>query len=278
VIFARVKGQKMLNDFDLEGKTALVTGASSGIGKEIALVLAEAGADLAIAARRLDRIEQTADELRAFGRRAVPIQTDVSDSQQVDDMVAQATESLGRIDILVNNAGISAGGPLVPLPGDDDTSETSERMDDTTWQSVIDTNLNSAMYVCRAIAPQMLERRSGKIINIASTNATLAYPNGSAYQVSKAGMKMLTKVLANEWGQFNINVNAIGPGWFVTEMTEDGLNIPGVYQEAVSNIPLGRLTNLLDLGLLAVYLASPASDWMTGQIIYLDGGETALYS
>jgi len=268
----------MLNDFNLEGKTALVTGASSGIGKEIALVLAEAGADVAIAARRLDRIEQTADELRAFGRRAVPIQTDVSDSQQVDDMVAHATESLGRIDILVNNAGISAGGPLVPLPGDDDTSETSERMDDTTWQSVIDTNLNSAMYVCRAVAPQMLERRSGKIINIASTNATLAYPNGSAYQVSKAGMKMLTKVLAGEWGRYNINVNAIGPGWFITEMTEKSFSDTQWSERVVAELPLRRLTSAWDLGLLAVYLASPASDWMTGQIIYLDGGETAMYN
>ncbi len=268
----------MLSDFNLEGKTALVTGASSGIGKEIALVLAEAGADVAVAARRLDRIEETADKIRGLGRRAVPIQADVSDSQQVDDMVSQATESLARIDILVNNAGISGGGPLVPLPDGEANSQTSRRLADDTWHRVIDTNLSSCMYVNRAVAPQMLERRSGKIINISSTSAILAEPYGSAYQVSKAGMKMLTKTLANEWGQFNINVNAIGPGWFVTEMTEDGLNVPGKYQEAVSNIPLGRLTNLRDLGLLAVYLASPASDWMTGQIIYLDGGETAIYS
>ena len=268
----------MLSDFNLEGKTALVTGASSGIGKEIALVLAEAGADVAVAARRLDRIEETADEIRGLGRRAVPIQADVSDSQQVDDMVSQATESLARIDILVNNAGISGGGPLVPLPDGEANSQTSRRLADDTWHRVIDTNLSSCMYVNRAGAPQMLERRSGKIINISSTSAILAEPYGSAYQVSKAGMKMLTKTLANEWGQFNINVNAIGPGWFVTEMTGDGLNVPGKYQEAVSNIPLGRLTNLRALGLLAVYLASPASDWMTGQIIYLDGGETALFS
>ncbi len=262
----------MLSDFNLEGKTALVTGASGGIGKEIALVLAEAGADVAVAARRLDRIEETADEIRGLGRRAV------SDSQQVDDMVSQATESLARIDILVNNAGISGGGPLVPLPDGEANSQTSRRLADDTWHRVIDTNLSSCMYVNRAVAPQMLERRSGKIINISSTSAILAEPYGSAYQVSKAGMKMLTKTLANEWGQFNINVNAIGPGWFVTEMTDDGLNVPGKYQEAVSNIPLGRLTNLRDLGLLAVYLASPASDWMTGQIIYLDGGETAIYN
>ena len=250
----------MLSDFNLEGKTALVTGASSGIGKEIALVLAEAGADVAVAARRLDRIEETADEIRGLGRRAVPIQADVSDSQQVDDMVSQATESLARIDNLVNNAGISGGGPLVPLPDGEANSQTSRRLADDTWHRVIDTNLSSCMYVNRAVAPQMLERRSGKIINISSTSAILAEPYGSAYQVSKAGMKMLTKTLANEWGQFNINVNAIGPGWFVTEMTDDGLNVPGKYQEAVSNIPLGRLTNLRDLGLLAVSLASPASD------------------
>ena len=268
----------MLNEFDLDGKTALVTGASSGIGKEIALVLAEAGAKVAVAARRLDRIEETVEEIQGSDGHAVAIQVDVSDSQQVDDMVSQATEALGRIDILVNNAGISRGGPLAPLPEEDGVSQPSERMDDATWQSVLDTNLSGAMYVCRAAAPQMMERRSGKIINIASTSSILAYPNGSAYQVSKAGMKMLTKVLAGEWGRFNINVNAIGPGWFVTEMTEANLNIPGEYQEAVSNIPLGRLTPLRDLGLLAVYLASPASDWMTGQIIYLDGGETALYS
>ena len=166
----------------------------------------------------------------------------------------------------------------MPLPDGEANSQTSRRLADDTWHRVIDTNLSSCMYVNRAVAPQMLERRSGKIINISSTSAILAEPYGSAYQVSKAGMKMLTKTLANEWGQFNINVNAIGPGWFVTEMTDDGLNVPGKYQEAVSTIPLGRLTNLRDLGLLAVYLASPASDWMTGQIIYLDGGETAIYS
>lgn len=268
----------MLNEFNLDGKTALVTGASSGIGKEIALVLAEAGADVAVAARRVNRIEETAESIRGFGRHAVAIQADVSDSQQVDDMVSQATDALGRIDILVNNAGVGKGGPVVPLPDVDGSSVQSERMDDETWHEVLNTNLSGAMYVCRAVAPQMLERRSGKIINIASTNAILAYPNGSAYQVSKAGMKMLTKVLANEWGGFNINVNAIGPGWFITEMTEEGFLDSDRYDQVVSELPLKRLTSLRDLGLLSVYLASPASNWMTGQIIYLDGGETAMYS
>ena len=268
----------MLKEFNLDGKTALVTGGSSGIGKEIALVLAEAGADVAVAARRTARIEETADAIRSLGKRAVAIQADVSDSKQVDDMVSEATSALGRIDILVNNAGIAKGGPLAPLPDADGSSEQLDRMDDETWREVLDINLSGTMYVCRAVAPQMLARRSGKIINIASTNAILAYPNGSAYQVSKAGMKMLTKVLAGEWGRYNINVNAIGPGWFITEMTEKSFNDPQWSERVVAELPLRRLTSARDLGLLAVYLASPASDWMTGQIIYLDGGETAMYN
>ena len=151
-------------------------------------------------------------------------------------------------------------------------------MDDDTWHEVLNINLSGTMYVCRAVAPQMLERRSGKIINISSTNAKIAFPNGSAYQVSKAGVNILTKVLASEWGQYNINVNAIGPGWFITEMTEERFNEIEWADRLVAELPLRRLTSLRDLGLLAVYLASPASDWMTGQIIYLDGGETAMYN
>lgn len=166
----------------------------------------------------------------------------------------------------------------MPPPEADGSSTQSDRMDDETWHEVLKTNLSGAMYVCRAVAPQMLERRSGKIINISSTNAILAYPNGSAYQVTKAGMKMLTKVLANEWGPYNINVNAIGPGWFVTEMTEEFFEDSEWADGVIAELPLRRLTSLRDLGLLAVYLASPATDWMTGQIIYLDGGETALYN
>ena len=268
----------MLNEFSLDGKTALVTGGSSGLGKEIALVLAEAGADVAVAARRLTRICETADAIRSLGKRAVAIQADVSDSKQVDDMVSEATSALGRIDILVNNAGIGKVGSVVPLPETEGSSIQAERMDDDTWHEVLNINLSGTMYVCRAVAPQMLERRSGKIINISSTNAKIAFPNGSAYQVSKAGVNILTKVLASEWGQYNINVNAIGPGWFITEMTEERFNEIEWADRLVAELPLRRLTSLRDLGLLAVYLASPASDWMTGQIIYLDGGETAMYN
>ena len=124
----------------------------------------------------------------------------------------------------------------------------------------------------------MLERRYGKIINIASTNAVMAYPYGAPYQTSKAGLKMFTKVLAMEWAAFNITVNAILPGWFVTEMTRSGFDNPEVHHHRVEGLPMKRLTSNRDLGLLALYLASPASDWMTGQAIALDGGETALYN
>ena len=146
------------------------------------------------------------------------------------------------------------------------------------WSRVVDTNLSGPFYACRSVGPQMMERRYGKVINIASTNAVMAYPYGAPYQTSKAGLKMLTKVLAMEWAQFSINVNAILPGWFITEMTRAGFDNPEIRRQRVEGLPLKRLTSNRDLGLLALYLASPASDWMTGQAIALDGGETALYN
>ena len=142
----------------------------------------------------------------------------------------------------------------------------------------MNTNLSSVFYTCRAAGPQMMAAGQGKVINIASTNAIMAYPFGAPYQTSKAGMKMLTKVLSVEWAAYNINVNCILPGWFVTEMTRKSFDIPEVRQSRVDGLPLGRLTDTRDLGLLAVYLACPASDWMTGQCIALDGGETAMFN
>ena len=196
----------MIKEFGLEGSTALVTGGGRGIGRAIALVLAEAGADVAVASRTLAQLEETAGEIRDLGRRSVAIQADVADSAQVDEMVARATEALGRIDILVNNAGIGKGGPVAPLPDPPPGApahETPTGMSDETWRSVLETNLSSAFYACRAVAPQMLERRKGKIINVASTNAVLAYPYGAPYQSSKAAMKSLTRVLAGEWAPYN---------------------------------------------------------------------------
>ena len=267
----------MLREFSLEGKNALVTGGGRGIGKAIALALAEAGADVAVAARTIKQVEETATEVQALGRRSFALKADVADSHQVDDMVTKATQSLGQIDILINNAGVGERGPMVPLPTPPDEKihwDYREETSDESWHRIIDTNLAGPFHCCRSVAPQMIKRGSGKMINISSTASILAAPYKAAYASSKAAINMLTKVLALEWAPYNINVNGIGPGWFITEMTRAGFEVPEIHRQWVSEIPLRRLTDARDLGLLAVYLASPASDWMTGQIIFLDGGET----
>lgn len=257
----------MLEEFGLKGRTALVTGGGRGIGRAIALTLAEAGADVAVAARTLGQIEQVANEVIAFNRKSMAIQTDVTNVTEVEDMASRVISTFGKIDILVNTAGISssengAGSSLVSFDTDD-------------WRRIMDTNLSGPFYCCRAVAKHMLKRRFGKIINVSSTSATMPVAGGSAYNSSKAGLNMLTKVLAAELAAFNVTVNGIGPGWFETEMTKDSLRVPSKRAEIEGSIPMGRLTSLRDVGLLAVYLASSASNWMTGQLIYLDGGQTS---
>jgi NAD(P)-dependent dehydrogenase (short-subunit alcohol dehydrogenase family) len=149
-------------------------------------------------------------------------------------------------------------------------------MTDEVLQNIMSTNLNGSVYMCRAVAPQMIERGNGKIINITSTSSNLAFAYESAYAPSKAALQMLTKVLALEWSPYGLNVNAISPGWFKTEMTNRIFKIEEMANSKIDTIPLKRLTDARDLGLLAVYLASGASDWMTGQVIALDGGESAI--
>ena len=254
----------MLKEFSLSGSTALVTGGGRGIGRAIALTLAEAGADVAISARTLSQVEQVAEEIQALNRRSLALQVDVTDPLSVDQMVAHTTNQLGRIDILVNNAGIWGTSSVASFSND-------------TWQRTIETNLSGPFYCCRAVASQMLERRSGRIINVSSNYGSMAAVGGAAYNSSKAALNMLTKVLALEWAPYNVGVNSIGPGWFETGMTKTSLETPEKRAEVESIIPMRRLTSLRDLGLLAVYLASPASNWMTGQVIHLDGGETAAF-
>ena len=278
----------MLKEFTLENKKALITGGSAGIGKAIALVFAEAGADVAIAARGLERLEQAADEVRGLGRRVVAIQADVYDRQQADEMAEKATRELGRIDVLVNNVGGGWGStPVAPLPNPPDSKhpgyanpeDHTVGMSDEVWHWTLNANMSSAFYCCRAVAPAMLERRSGKIINIASTSALMAYPYDAAYESAKAGLKMMMKVMAAEWARYNVNVNVIAPGWFVTELTRTLFEDPKhseQIKELLAWLPMRRVTDTRDLGLLALYLACPASDWMNGQMITLDGGESAI--
>lgn len=271
----------MFKEFSLAGKTALVTGGGRGIGKAIALVLAEAGAEVAVVARTAPEIEEAAREIRGLGRRSLALQCDVNDYSQVEEVIAKATQALGHIDILVNNAGIGGGGgSIAPMPGPSHTVigyAPKSPVKPETWDLVMKTNLASPFYFCQLVGPQMMARRSGKVINVLSNNAIMVYPFTGAYNPSKAGLQMLTKMIALEWAPYNVNVNGIAPGFFPTEMTRKRHEDPETRKQMLSAIPLGRFADLRDLGLLAVYLASSASDWLTGQIIYLDGGESAIH-
>ena len=270
----------MFSEMSLQGKTAVVTGAGRGIGREIALVLAEAGADIVAAARTVSEIEATASDVRALGRQAIAVPTDVTNSSDADALVDRALEQFEKVDILVNNAGQLLILPVVPFPDlmlkpPRVSRESSSRTGDEEWQSIINTNLNGVFYCCRAIAPHMMKRRYGKIINIGSSNGTQAFPLVAAYNASKSAVNMLTRVLALEWDPYNICVNAIGPGDYHTAMTDPTWADPDERQRHLDGIPLHRGGDLRELGVLAVYLASPASDYMTGQIMYMDGGLTA---
>jgi len=271
---------QILNEFSLRGDVAVVTGGGSGIGKAIALTLAEAEADVTVAARSMDKIEKTAEEIRQMGMRSLAIATDVTSADQIEEMVEKTLFQFGKIDILVNNAGTIIRKGVVPLPdiklrGWQLVTEPNTKLGESEWHNVIDTNLTGTFLCCRAIGTHMMNQKKGKIINISSTSADSAAPYYSPYNVSKAGINMLTRSLAIEWAPFNINVNAIGPGWFRTEMTASRFENPELRAQITNSVPMGRVGELREVGLLAVFLASPASDYLTGQTIYLDGGALA---
>jgi len=271
---------QVLNEFSLEGNVAIVTGAGRGIGKAISLTFAEAGADVVVAARSVDQIQETAKEIQEIGRGCLPIATDVTSASQVEEMVNKALSRFGKVDILVNNAGAIIRKGVVPLPGVklqgwQLVTDLNTMMSEDEWHYVIDTNLTGTFLCCRAVGAHMINQKKGKIINISSASADSVAPYYSAYSVSKTAINMFTRSLAIEWAPFNINVNAIGPGWFPTAFTASRFENAELKEEMTSGIPLGRVGELREAGLLAVYLASPASNYLTGQTIYLDGGEVA---
>jgi len=267
-------------EYSLEGKIAIVTGAGRGIGKAISLVFAEAGANVVAVARTLEQIEGAAEEVRQLGRGALAIATDVTQADQVERMVEKTIAEFGRIDILVNNAGIARPKQLVPLndirlPGWQRVSDLNTRLSDEEWHLTMNTNLTSAFLCTRAVGPHMLSRRYGKVVNISSRNANTGDPYRVHYNTSKAALSMFTRCMAIEWAPFNINVNAIAPGAFYTELSAEAFENPELKEQMIKSIPLGRAGELREIGLLALYLASEASNYVTGQTIYIDGGVTA---
>ncbi len=246
----------------LEGKVAIITGGGTGLGKAMALALAREGASIVVAARRLELIEKTAQEVRALGSKATAIPTDVTDSQQVNRLVEQTLSQMGRLDILINNAGIVRGQERKPL----------WEISDAEWRLGIDTNLTGAFYCCRAVSKHMLTQKSGKIISVASGNGLRGMRDDFMYGCAKGGVVQLTRVLAMTWARDNIQVNCIVPGFIDT----DAIRVEGAGLKIQGNfIPVGRVGIPSDIGSLGLFLASDASDYITGAVFAADGGGLA---
>ena len=267
-------------DFSVAGKVAIVTGGGRGIGKAIALVLAEAGADVTVAARTPEQVEEVAAEIRRLGRKTLAMPMDVTNEDQVKEVVARTVSEFGKIDILVNSAGISSGmRPVVFVPGikfpgwELAGDQWDKPITLEWWDRVMDTNLTSVFLFAQAVGPHMLRQRSGKVINISSNSAELGSTYHSVYCVSKAGLSTLSRCLASEWAPFSICVNAIGPGATKTEMMAEKLKDPLFGKVILEAIPEGRVAEPREIALLALYLASDASNFMTGETLYIDGGQ-----
>jgi NAD(P)-dependent dehydrogenase (short-subunit alcohol dehydrogenase family) len=253
----------VLDQFRLDGKVALVTGGSRGLGYVIAEALSGAGATVALSSRTYESAERAAESIaRATGREAVGIQADVTNPGDVAAMVERVVTSFGRMDILVNNAGINIRGPI-------------EDLREADWDVVVDTNLKGPWLCCRAVAPIMKRQKWGRVINVSSMLGEISLPGRTPYASSKGGLTLLTKTLALEWSKDGINVNALCPGPFATEINTPLLNDPAARAQMEANVPLARWGNPVELGPAAVFLASEASSFMTGATLFIDGGYTA---
>ena len=252
----------VLDVFRLDGKVAWVTGASRGWGKAMALALAEAGADLVLSARTVVDLEGTASDVKRLGRRAVVVQADVTRRAEAEAVVAKAIAAFDRIDILVNNAGVSAVKSLL---------ETEE----ADWDHVLGTNVRGPYLCTRAVGPHMIARKAGKVINIASVLSLIGEPYVIPYAASKGAILQFTRGLAIEWARYNIQVNAICPGYFSTAMNRSFLESDEGQAYIKQWVPMRRPGRPEELGPVVVFLASPASDFMTGAHILIDGGQAA---
>ena len=248
--------------FQLTDKKALVVGGSRGLGRTIALAYADAGADVAIASRTPEQLEEVAQLIRAKNRRAFIFEMDVTDSESVAKMVDAVRAEFGRIDILVNSAGIA-------------WVERADSMSDGTWKLMIDTNLTGTFYCCREALRVMIEQKSGCIINLASVAGTRAIPGLSGYAATKGGIIMFTKATALENIRHSVRVNALAPGYFRTDMNIATLDDPQAGPKLLQLIPMRRAGEPEEISGLAVYLASDEASYVTGEVFYISGGMTA---
>lgn len=248
--------------FSLAGRVAVVTGASRGLGRAVALALAKAGADLALAARSAEGLAETAAAVRDLGRRALVVPTDVTNWDEVQHLARDVEVTYGRADVLVNNAGVLVERPLLETEVDE-------------WRRVFDTNLHGIFYCCQAFGRLMVRQGYGSVINMSSAFSVMAVPNLVSYCTSKAAISHFTRTLAMEWAPYNIRVNAIAPGYIESEMNAELRTHPERLERVLRRIPMRRMGQAEEIGPLVVYLASDASAYMTGEVILLDGGMAA---
>lgn len=253
----------MQNLFDISGKIAVITGASSGLGAQFARILADQGASIALLARRKERLDELAAELENKGTKCLSIKCDVTQEKEVEEAVKSIQKYFGRIDILVNNAGVANG-----LKAEEQTKEE--------WERVIDANLTGVYVMAREVGKVMIAQKYGKIINLGSIHSNTVINSDistiTAYCASKGGVQMLTKALAAEWARYNITVNAIGPAYFPSEMTAEGTAREEFHKFVESRCPMKRIGRDGELNGALVYFASDASSYTTGQLLNIDGG------
>ena len=254
----------ILDKFNLKGKSGIVTGAGSGIGKAIAKGLVEAGAQVAIAARNLEGLGKVAQEFLNIGIPVLPVRLNLKSQESIQSLVDRIINEFGKIDFLFNSAGA-----IHRAPSEDHSREA--------WDEVLQVNLTGPFLLAQAVARTMIANKiKGKIINISSLRGIAGGKNVPAYSASKGGLNLLTKSMCNDFAQYGIHVNAIGPGWVNTEFTQPVRRNEDLYRETISRIPLGRWADSEELAGIAVFLASDASSYLTGQVIYVDGGYLAL--